>query len=163
MYQDVGSTVVLCFGNVLKNFGKQWDTIKQKEKDDKAGVPKIIRSLPIVRWTESFEDFLHQVIGSCHICLSYLVRDNVDAPTLAPELLDCCCYSEEHESVMGELIARATHDHTKYKDDNKKLYSFSEEATQSTQYASSIRTLLRAKDGREAYFALKCQYAGKDK
>ena len=64
---------------------------------------------------------------------------------------------------MGELIARATHDHTKYKNDNEKLYSFLEEATRATQYASSIRPFSRRKDGREAYLALKKQYAGKDK
>ena len=64
---------------------------------------------------------------------------------------------------MGELIARATHAHTKYNDDNEKLYSYLEEATRATQYASSIRPFSRRKDGREAYLALKRQYAGKDK
>ena len=39
---------------------------------------------------------------------------------------------------MVELIARATHDHSGYKDDNEKIYSFLEEATRTTQYASSI-------------------------
>ena len=63
---------------------------------------------------------------------------------------------------MEELIACATHDHTKYNDINHKLYSLLEEATRSTQYASSICLLSRRKDGQEAYLALKRQYAGKD-
>ena len=47
------------FQNVLKNFGLQWEAIMQKEGEDEAEVPKITRSLPIVWWTEFFEDFLH--------------------------------------------------------------------------------------------------------
>jgi len=165
-YQTIGRTPTAAnmhFVNVLKNFGEQWEAIKQKAEDDEPEVPKITRALPIVRWTESFEDFLHQVIGSRYICLSYLVRENVQAANPAPALLPNRCYSEEHGSVMGELISRATHTHTKYKDDNEKLYSFIEEATRSTQYASSIRPFSRAKNGREAYLALKRQYAGTDK
>ena len=165
-YQTIGretSAANMHFTNVLKNFGEQWEAIKQKEEDDEPDVPKITRTLPIVRWTESFEDFLHQIIGSRHISLAYLVRETVEAATPAPPLLNNRSYSHEHGSVMGELIARATHDHTKYKDDNQKLYSFLEEATRSTQYASSIRPFSRAKNGREAYLALKRQYAGRDK
>ena len=64
---------------------------------------------------------------------------------------------------MGKLIACANHDHTKYQDDNEKLYSYLEEATRTTQYASSIRPFSRRKDGREAYLALKRLYAGKKK
>ena len=108
-YQTVGRDIDVTnmhYTNVLKNFGEQWDAISQKAKDDEPDIPKITRSLPIVRWTESFEDFLHQVVGSCHIYLSYIVRENVDAPTPAPtpapEVLENRCYSEEHGSVMGE-------------------------------------------------------------
>ena len=153
-YQTIGrepDATNMHYTNVLKNFGEQCDAIKQKEKDDEPEVPKITRSLPIVRWTESFEDFLHRVIGSRHICLSYLVMDNVAVAASAPNLLPNRCYSAEHGSVVGELIARATHDHTKYKDNNEKLYLFLEEATRSTQYAPSMRPFSRAKDGREAY------------
>ena len=64
---------------------------------------------------------------------------------------------------MGELIARANHNHTMYTDNNQKLYSFLEEATRATQYASSIRPFSWSKDGREAYLSIKRQYAGKDK
>ena len=165
-YQTIGretSAQNMHYMDVLKDFGEQWEAIRQKKKDDEPDVPKITRTLPIVRWTESFEDFLHQIIGSRHIALAYLVRSEVQAANPAPALIANKSYSEEHESVMGELIARATHDHTKYKDDNQKLYAFLEEATRSTQYASSIRPFSRSKDGREAYLALKGQYTGKDK
>ena len=151
------------FQNVLKNFGERWGAIIQKGKMDEPDVPKITRALPIVRWTESFEDFLHQVQGSRHIALAYLIREDAVPRDPAPPLLNHRCYSAEHKSVMGELIARANHDHTMYTDDNQKLYSFLEEATRTTQYASSIRPFSRSKDGREAYLSIKRQYAGKDK
>ena len=151
------------YQNVLREFGEQWEAILQKEKEDEADVPKITRTLPIVRWTESFEDFLHRAIGSRHIALSYLIREDVTPVDPPPPLQENRSYSEEHGSVMEEMIAHATHDHTKYNDDNEKLYSYLEEATRATQYASSIRPFSRKKDGREAYLALKKQYAGKDK
>ena len=165
-YMTVGREITaenMHFQNVLKNFGEQWDAIIQKGKMDEPDVPKITRALPIVRWTESFEDFLHQVQGSRHIALAYLIREDAVPRDPAPPLLNHRCYSAEHKSVMGELIARANHDHTMYTDDNQKLYSFLEEATRTTQYASSIRPFSRSKDGREAYLSIKRQYAGKDK
>lgn len=165
-YETIGRELTAAnmhFQNVLRNFGEQWEAILKKETEDEGDVPKITRSLPIVRWTESFEDYLRVITGSRHIALSYLIRDEVDPVDPPPPLVANRCYSEEHGSVMEELIARATHDHTKYNDDNHKLYSLLEEATRSTQYASSIRPFSRRKDGREAYLALKRQYAGKDK
>ena len=165
-YTTIGRTLTatnMRFIPVLKNFGEQWEAIVEKSSDDAPDIPKITRALPIVKWTESFEDFLHQAIGSRYIALSYLIRDNVVPEDPPPPLLEGKCYSESHKSVMGELIARANHDHTKYQDDNEKLYSYLEEATRTTQYASSIRPFSRRKDGREAYLALKRQYAGKDK
>ena len=165
-YFTIGRAITaenMCFIPVLKNFGEQWEAIVEKSKNDIPDVPKITRALPIVKWTESFEDFLHQAIGSRLIALSYLIRESVVPEDPPPPLLLNKCYSEKHKSVMGEMIARASHDHTKYQDDNEKLYSYLEEATRTTQYASSIRPFSRRKDGREAYLALKKQYAGKDK
>ena len=80
-YEAVGRECTVAnmyFQNVLKNFGEEWEVIMQKKSEDEAEVPKITRSLPIVQWMESFEDFWHQVIGSRCIALSYLIRDNVD-------------------------------------------------------------------------------------
>ena len=64
------------------------------------------------------------VIGSRHIALSYLIREEVVPKNPLPTLLVDMSYSEKHGSVMADLIARATNDHTKYIDDNEKLYSF---------------------------------------
>ena len=85
-----------------------------------------------MKWTESFTDFLSQVIGHRDIPLAYLVRENDTVPVPAPPLINNRPYSAEHESVEGELIARASFTHEKYKDDNARLYGFIEEATRST-------------------------------
>ena len=131
-YRTVGRTLTpvnIHYVNILKDFGEQWEAILSKEDEYEPDTSKITRALPIVRWTESFEDFLHQIIGSRHIALSYLIRYDVVPEDPATPLIDNKCYSENHESAMGELIERATHDHVKYKDDNAKLYSYLEEAT----------------------------------
>ena len=151
------------YTNYLKSFHEQWQSLLKKGKDDEPDTPCITRSLPIMKWTESFTDFLSQVIGHRDIPLAYLVRENDTVPVPAPPLINNRPYSAEHESVEGELIARASFTHEKYKDDNARLYGFIEEATRSTQYAASIRTFSRRKDGREAWKALNAQFAGKDK
>ena len=75
------------FQHVLRNFGEQWEAILKKEMEDEGDVPKITRSLPIVRWTESFEDYLRVITGSRHIALSYLIRDDVDPADPPPPLV----------------------------------------------------------------------------
>ena len=72
-------------------------------------------------------------------------------------------YAAEYESVEEETIARATHTHPLYRDDNASLYFYLEEANRSTMYTSSIQPYSRRKDGRGAWFAIANQYAGKDK
>ena len=62
-----------------------------------------------------------------------------------------------------ELIARASHTHALFTDDNSVVYYHLEKATRGTSYAASIKPFTRAKDGRGAWKALTSQYAGKDK
>jgi hypothetical protein len=151
------------FTNVLKDFAEQWESLKEKKEEDAPTVPTITRALPIVKWTESFDDFLHQVIGHRMVPLAYLIRETVEVPVPGPPLIPNRSFSEEHGSVEAELIARTSHTHNRFRDDNAKLYAYLEVATRSTQYAASIRPHARAKNGRLAYLALVNQYAGKDK
>ena len=165
-YNTIGRPITnanMHFTNVLKGFNEQWQSLVRKGSDADPDTPCITRSLPIMKWTESFTDFLSQVIGHREIPLSYLIRDTDIVPVAAPVLLNHRSYSAEHASVEGELIARASHEHEKYKDDNARLYGYIEEATRTTQYAASIRTFSRKKDGRAAWKAINAQFAGKDK
>ena len=150
--------------HVMKNFEIQWKALKGRKKDeDDPEVPKITRALPIMKWTESFPVFLGKVIGSRMIPLSYVIRPEVQVPAVAPPLANNQPHSTEHGSVEAELIARASHDHPLYRDDNDKLFGLLEEATRSTNFAASIKPFERTKDGRGAWLALIAQYAGQDK
>ena len=61
------------------------------------------------------------------------------------------------------MIARASHAHVLYRDENSTVYHYLEEATRSTSYAASIKPFQRRKDGRGAWLAILAQYAGRDK
>ena len=164
-YRETGRPLTvdnMQWNQVLKNFEVQWKALKSRKEDDEPEVPKITKALPIIKWTEAFKDFLSRVIGSRTIPLSYVTRDDV-VPGVAQQLVQHQPYSEEHGSVEGELIARAKHDHPLYRDDNKAVYQYLEEATRSTQYAATLKPFQRAKNGRGAWEAIVLQYAGKDK
>ena len=151
------------YGNCLVTFEAHWDSLITKKKDgDAPEVPKITKTLTITKWIETFEDFLFQTVGIRMIPLAYVIRANDIVPVAAPPLLTGMPYSAQHESVVGELIARASHAHANFADDNAKLYQYVEEATRSTEYAPSIRPFSRRKNGRGAWLALLGQYAGKD-
>ena len=66
-YQTMGCTPTvpnLQWTHVMKNFEIQWKALKDHKKDDaEPDVPKITKSLPIMKWTEAFRDFLGQIIG----------------------------------------------------------------------------------------------------
>ncbi len=151
------------FTNLLKDFEEQWKSLERKKEADAPDTPTITRALPIMKWSEAFETFLSQVIGNRMIPLSYVIRTDETVAATAPPLIANKCYSVEHGSVEGELVARSSHGHVIFKDDNQKVYNYLEEATRSTQYANSLKKFARTKNGRGAWLALLSQYAGKDK
>ena len=90
---------------VIKNFEDQWKALKGHKEDDKPDIPKISKSLPIIKWTEAFQDFLHRVIGVRMIPPAYVTRAVEDVPVVVPALENNQPHSEEHGSVENELIA----------------------------------------------------------
>ena len=77
-------------------------------------VPKISKSLPIMKWMEAFLDHLHRVIGVRMIPLAYVIRMNEDVPAVAPPLQAGQPHSEAHGSIEGEMIVRASHTHAMF-------------------------------------------------
>jgi hypothetical protein len=112
--------------------------------------PKISKALPVIKWTEFFRDFLNRVIGVRTIPLCYVVRKAVNVPAAAPALAQNQPHSK-HESVTGELVSRASHEHALFRDDNASVYHYLEEATTSTPHAASIKPFQRRKDSRGAW------------
>ena len=165
-YQTVGRDLTAAniqWNQVMSNFEIQWKVLKDRKDEDDPDVPTITKALPIIKWTEAFQDFLHRVIGARMIPLAYVVRIDPQVPGIAPTLAPNQPQSTEHGSVEGELIARASHTHALFRDDNSVVYYHLEEATRGTSYPASINSFQIVKDGRGAWKALTSQYAGKDK
>jgi hypothetical protein len=149
---------------VLKNFELQWKALETRMKSNEdQEVPKISKSLVIIKWTEAFDDFLHRKIGTRTIPLAYVTRATAEVPAACPIRANNLPHSTEHGSVEADLVARASHTHPLYRDDNSAVYYHLEEATRTTSYAASIKPFQRLKDGRSAWLALLNQYAGQDK
>ena len=146
----------------VKDFSIHWKSLQTRKGEDKPETPKITRTLPVVKWTEAFEDFLSRVIGTRCIPLYYVIRPD-DVPPAVAALRVTNAYAEAYESVEEELTVRATHTHPLYRDDNAEVYYMLEEATRATAYAPSIKPFQRGKNGRGAYLAMIAQYAGEDK
>ena len=90
---------------VSKNFDIQWKALKAQKDEDSLEVPKITRSLPIIKWTEAFQDFLHRVIGVRTIPLTYVIRTTVDVLAAMPALQSNQLDSDLHGPVEVELVA----------------------------------------------------------
>ena len=165
-YHTVGRTCTAAntaWNPVIKNFQEQWKALAERRIGEEPEVPKITKSLPVIRWTEAFDDYFHQAIGARTIPLAYVSREVVDVTAPAPALATGRPHSEIHGSVEAELIAQAYHTHTLYRDKKSKLYYKLEEAMRGTSYAASIKPFQRRKDGLGAWTSLKRQYSDNDK
>jgi hypothetical protein len=59
-------------------------------------------------------------------------------------------HSAEHEQIENELIARASHGHPLFREDNLSACHMLEEATRATSHdAASIKPFQRSKNGRD--------------
>jgi hypothetical protein len=157
------TAVNLQFDPVIENFTEQWKALLQRKKDDPPEVPKISKALPIMKWTEAFDDFLNRAIGTRTIPLSYVTRETVTPTNILPPQAQDRPHSIENGSVEGDMIAFASHDHPSYRDDNAQIYYYLEEATRGTPYAATLKPFQRRKDGRTALLSIRSQYAGRDK
>jgi hypothetical protein len=94
----------------------------------KPKTPKISRGLPVVKWTEAFNDFLNRVIGSRYIPLAYVVLSDPIVPNQDPPLMNNHqLFSSVHGgSVEAKMIVHACNDHALIKDDNALFYYYIE-------------------------------------
>ena len=73
----------LQWSTIMKNFKIQWKVLKESKGDDSPDVPKISKGLPVIKWTEAFQDFLNRKIGNCNIPLAYIICDEPNPPAAA--------------------------------------------------------------------------------
>ena len=147
---------------VIKSFKELWDALQEKKKKEPE-VPMLGKGVSFVKWIESFKDHCYQCIGTRSVPLAAVIRDVVAVAQVCPPRAIGQPYSEEHGSIVGDLIHRSSHARGNFKEDNAEVYFKIEEATRNTTYQDSIAPFKRTLDGRGAYLALKAQYAGKDK
>ena len=95
----------LQWSTIMKNFKIQWTALKERKGDDSPDVPKISKALPVIKWTEAFQDFLNREIGNCNIPLAYIICDEPNPPAAAPPIAAGQPHSINHGSVEAELIA----------------------------------------------------------
>ena len=95
----------LQWNTIMKNFEIQWKALKERKGDESPDVPKISKALPVIKWTEAFQDFLNRKIGNCNIPLVYIIHDEPNPPAAAPPLAVGQAHSIEHGSIESELIA----------------------------------------------------------
>ena len=55
------------------NYEIQWKALKERKDEDDPDVPKITKSLLIIKWVEVFQDFLNNVIVARMIPLAYVI------------------------------------------------------------------------------------------
>ena len=119
----------LQWNTIMKNFDIQWTAPTEKKGDDSPETPKISKVLPVIKWTEAFQDFLNRKIGNRNIPLADIIHDEPNPPAVAPPLAPGQPHSIKHGSVEVELIAQALHTHALFCNDNSDLYFLLEEAT----------------------------------
>eukprot|EP00957_Ditylum_brightwellii_P064296 4878999-Ditylum_brightwellii.AAC.1 len=117
-YTTVNRTITpgnIQWDTVVKNFEIQQKALKEKKDESEPDTPNIAKGLNIMKWFESFHDFLNRCIGVQMIPLAYFVQqESVVDPNAAPAIAAGQSCSAEHRSVEDELIARATHNQPLY-------------------------------------------------
>ena len=117
------------------------------KEEDCPDTPTILKSLPILKWLPAFEDHLSRCVGVRDIPLSYVIRPDAAVPAALLPLQQHQPHATDYGSIVNKLVARASHNHAAYVDDNEEVYFMVKEATRGTQYAATIRSYTRAKNG----------------
>eukprot|EP00957_Ditylum_brightwellii_P028418 2145755-Ditylum_brightwellii.AAC.1 len=165
-YETVGCCVTVSntvYKTVIKSFTNQWTRLKDWTQQTQPVVPKITVELPVMQWTDVFDNFFHRKIGVRTISLSYMIRATVLASRSMSDHKNNLPHGEEFDSIEEELVAQASHTHPLYCEDNKAVYYCLEEAVQGTQYALSLKSYQQVKNGRGALVSITQQFAGTNK
>eukprot|EP00957_Ditylum_brightwellii_P190035 14467529-Ditylum_brightwellii.AAC.2 len=83
------------------------EALKKHCKEDVPKMPKISKTLLILQWTESFSDFL-----------SRKVDENSSRPATIGAQENTKPHISGHGSIKADLVARASHLNSNYKEDN---------------------------------------------
>ena len=150
-YGTTGLPVVVSmmqYTTIGNDFETQRNTLISRKGRDVPSTPFITKNFGIIKWIEVFKDHLTRVVGERNIPLLYLIREKDVAALIVPPLAADKAYSIDHGSIEEELVARATHNDTLYREDNNSLYHMLEEGVRNIPCAASLKPFMRGKDGR---------------
>jgi hypothetical protein len=150
--------------HTLKNFHDGLKALQALMEKAAPEIPRISRAMPVMKWAPAFEIVMESTYGTRDFLpLMYVIRKEPIPTDPPPALLANRPYSEEHGSLRSELIARASHDHVNFDEDNGLVFDALELATRGTKLAASIQPFRRRRDGRGAFIAIMGHYLGEDK
>ena len=148
---------------IINDFKQEWDILAKRNGEDVSDVPNTRKALTIIKWTESFSNFLHRTVVERNISLYYVIRKSDTVTGVEPTMARGKSNPEKHGSVEKELIKISSNTHPYFKEDNSKVYFYIEEAKSTTCYAASINPLQNNNNGRDIFLAFFAQYPGDNK
>ena len=107
---------------VIRIFKDQRKALKSSRYDEEVKVHKISKALPVMKWSESFTDCLHRVVGIRMIPLNYVVRESVAHVRPLSTLVQDSPHSEDHGSIEEEMVEFTSHVHWLFKNDSSSVY-----------------------------------------
>ena len=114
---------------VIKNFKLDFDALKDLKKKE-VSTPQISQKLYVVRWTETFLNFLSRIVGAMNVPLVCVVQATDVVDDAVPfSLMDDDCCTEDARSSEEELTKRVSHVRPLFKKDNTAANYMLEEAT----------------------------------
>ena len=132
------------------------------EHEDSESMPPVSKVNGIMKALDLIPIHLRERIGTRKVSLSYVIRKDANPPNLGP-LAPNRVTSDEHDTLMDELIAVTPHDGAEYTEDNAKVYQILQEVVNGTSHESSIKQHRRGRDCRSAYLSLVQQNMGSSK
>ncbi|GFH62136.1 hypothetical protein CTEN210_18612 [Chaetoceros tenuissimus] len=151
------------FNGCLKDFRIEFDAIMKLKEQKAPDMPSITRELQVMQWQPAFVNYLGSVFGVRDIPLAYVIRGNVNVKPAVDDPLVANKLYGTSGSILEDLINRCSHTHPLFKTDNQSVYKLLETATKGTQYATTVTTFSRTKNGRSAYLAIVTSHIGGDK
>ena len=171
IYTSIGRTVepALLSRSRLREFKMHRATVENH--NDPESLPEISKSYTIMKFLDQLPTYLQQVLGVSKVALAYLVRKETapmdrNPPEMLPELIGGNVprpWSEQHRSLMEELIAFTPHSGPAYDADNAQLYNLLSTHLGNTTAMASITRHGRRRDGRGAYKDLVTHHMGSAK
>ena len=130
-------------------------------------LPSLSKMTSITKMIELISQQLRKVLGVRKIPLFYVIRKDAVPPPItnapfhaAPSTLP---YGAQFGSFHDELIARASHNHPSFAEDNALVLNVLMQSLQTTSHMGTLKSFERTRDGRGAFKALEAFNNGKSK